>query len=245
VNNHLREATRRASGHETGPPEPPFPPPQRSAHSWRPWLIGLALLFGVYVFLGPKVLKEEYQWSFIRGTVAGVGERAAIEQTIDVKAREASAVAGAQAAATVKPEIEKAIGAETAKVAPSVEIAASNAVTEVKKAREIAKIDIGKAEAIADIDTSKQARIAKIEADKAARTREAAAYQGCVEQARQEIFRAQQAAQATPNATQAEIDAAATIARERGKASCEQFKPQEANARAAAEAAAAAVFGPR
>ena len=226
---HLRDQARQAP--VMRPPAatlPPYRPPQPRGVSWRTIGFTLAAIFGLYVFGGHFVLPKEVQWPTVSGQIFGLREAEHINATIPAKAAEAFAVASAT---------------ETGKVEPAARLYAENKKEDAKLYARNKREDVRAAQDISDVTVVTAGRVASIDAAKAAQVAAAQAYQTCVANARQAAMTAQAAAQSRPNATQAEIDVAGQIARERGREICEPLLPQEASARAAAVAAARDVFG--
>jgi len=153
-------------------PAPPLgPPPRRRGMKF--YLVIAAGLFALYVFGGQFVLREELQWSTISGHVLGSGEKAATKASLPARIEQAT---------------QTATAAEVAKVGPTVDIERARAQIDIERQRVLAQIDIAKqaelARQLAQIDLTKQAGLAKVQADAAVRSKEAEAYQNCLERAR-------------------------------------------------------------
>lgn len=218
MSNRLRDEVKRQEASKTdaprGRPDRDRPPERRPPLNWRLWLTGAALMFGAYVYLGPIVLKDDYQWRVLTGIASGKGEAAAITQTIQAEAAKAAAITAAQKGIEVPAAIQIAEGAERAKVAPAVETAASTARITVQQKAEEARINVW--------TSSEQA---KIEVAKNTLTDIARAYQACVDRAQQAGESAGRSAATSQYGTLALQEVARDRAYDLAMATCEQYKP--------------------
>jgi hypothetical protein len=154
-------------------PQPPtvVMPPRR--RSMKFWLTLGALIFGLYVFGGQFVLREELQWATISGQLLGTSEKAATTTALPLRVQEAA---------------QTTTAAETAKIAPTLDIERGRAAIDIERQAALAQIEIDKQAAIARqlarIDVAKQADIVKVQAESSSRQMEAEAYQSCLARAR-------------------------------------------------------------
>jgi hypothetical protein len=218
-----QSAERHTAPHASAGPLPPLT--QSRGRSWRSWAIGIALIFGAYVYLGPLVLKDEYQWRVLVGTAVGKGEAAALSAVTPAEAAKAKAVAEAQ----VPSAIETAVGAEQAKVRPAIDIAASQA-----------EIAIGQKQVEAQIAVWTASEQAKIEAAKAAQVELAKAFQECIKRAQTLAEGAAGQAANSQYGTLAHQEAARASVLDRYGAECERYRPQQDQALDSAAGAARA-----
>jgi hypothetical protein len=125
----LRESSVQSHRAEQGPDVARSTPPNR--HSpWRLAVIGGAVIVA-WFFLGPLILKPEFQALVIINRAVGSGQAAAIEATTPAETAKAASVAAAQAVATLAPSV--ALAASQAAI--NVDVAASQALIEVEKTR--------------------------------------------------------------------------------------------------------------
>lgn len=220
----LEQARKLVSAPQRTPPAPEQPRSGRA--TWRSWAFALAAIFVTYIYLGPFFVKDEYQWSVIRGKVTGKGDAATILETVSAKASEAAAVATAHEEAKVTPAVKIAEGAEVAKIGPQIEIATK-----------VASIDVMKAAQIAEIEIRKQAAINTLEAAKVAQVKAAEIYRDCLSRAQSSADQASTRGD-SKYGTLAGTDAARMISLARAQEACEPLKPQEDAAIGAAQALA-------
>ena len=207
-----QSAERHTAPHASAGPLPPLT--QSRGRSWRSWAIGIALIFGAYVYLGPLVLKDEYQWRVLVGTAVGKGEAAALSAVTPAEAAKAKAVATAQ---------------EGAKVGPAIDIAAGQA-----------EIAIGQKQVEAQIAVWTASEQAKIEAAKAAQVELAKAFQECIKRAQTLAEGAAGQAANSQYGTLAHQEAARASVLDRYGAECERYRPQQDQALDSAAGAARA-----
>jgi hypothetical protein len=208
------------------PPKPPAPPlggqPRRRGMKF--WMVIAAVVFALYVFGGPFILREELQWATISGQLLGTSEKAATKAALTARIDQAA---------------QTATAAEIAKVAPTLDIERGRVQLDIERQTALAQIEIAKsaeiARQLAQIDLTKQAGLAKVQADAAVRSSEAAAYQSCLERARVSSANSN----GPPGASLAGQIAARELDYATGAALCdERVKAQQETARATADAVA-------
>lgn len=216
---HLRDQAKATQAISIAAGEGPLrpPPPSRSGR-WRFWAVVAGLVFGAYVFLGPIVLKPEFQWKVLYAKATGAGEAEFIRQTTQAMAQQAGAV-------------------EAAKVPPQLEIEKIKREYEANLQEIIKGYEAQLHAQKAAIDLWRAAREANIQADQVAQTKAAEAYQNCVERARQEAAQARSSA-GGPDSTLAGIQAAGALAYMRASEICAPLEAQQDLARRAAGEAA-------
>ena len=222
MNSRLNQQQQRELPRPPRPPAPPLVVPRRWSLKFIAFMA--SLLFTLYVFGGQFVLKEELQWSTISGHVLGSGENAATKAALSSRIEQAAEMAGAT---------------ETAKVTPTLDIERGKVQLDIERQRVLAQIDIAKqaalARLLAQVEVTKQADLAKVAADASVRSKEAEAYQNCLERARVSSDNST----GPPQATLAGQIAAREIGYATAAALCdERVKAQQETARDSADAVA-------
>lgn len=159
MNKHLKDADNASLPRPPTSERPLTLPQGKPQRPYVNWLFVLGIIFGAYVYLGHNVLKKEYTWAHIRGTLEGRMESSAVRESTEAKAAQAAAIASAAAT----PEIKKAA-----------DIIRETTPLEAQRTREVG-------EAQAEVDIKRQRVMNDLEAARAAATKAATSYQECAD----------------------------------------------------------------